>query len=309
MKKMPILLSFSAIASPSHSMVFGQLTYLASKDFSFKNFGRRKTFRKLFQLYRSKPYANQQLRIEFENERIAITTDASGGFYLKQQISLAGKKLSGVILSNGDRVEIIEGLYDPVVHSLAHRTIVISDIDDTLLHSYIYRKIKKFRTLVFTPLEKRKVVESMRKVLSYYVTQGAFAIYLSNSEQNLYPIIYRFLAHNNFPKGPILLKNLRNLWHVFFNKKSPLKNLHKLTMLNDLITCFADQHFILIGDNTQEDIEVYSQIVSKHSSRVNAVVIRKVVETKNEAMIDSVRNKLTGYGIKFYYDNVFAELS
>src|SRR5690606_27071323 len=129
-------------------------------------------------------------------------------------------------------------------------TIVISDIDDTLVHSFIKNKLRKFRTLMFTTMERRKAVARMQELLKSFTEKGAIPVYLSNSEQNLYPLIYRFLIHNDFPQGPLFLKQMRKLWDVIMNIKIPPKNIHTNTTLEEMLTLFPEKTFILMADNT-----------------------------------------------------------
>ena len=63
-------------------------------------------------------------------------------------------------------LRILEDLYTRKIHFVTASVIVISDIDDTLLHSNVSNAMLKFRTLMFTSMENRKAVESMKKSYS-----------------------------------------------------------------------------------------------------------------------------------------------
>ena len=236
--KIPLLLSYYALSNGDATLVFGQVTYTRINDLSFKEYSARKTFRTLMKLYRTRAYSNEEIVLYFSKGAVKTETNRHGAFYFK----VTHKKIQGSLLAikigSGEEVRMVEGLYERNIHYIEGDTLVISDIDDTLVHSFITNKLRKFRTLMFTTMEKRKAVAHMQKLLNNFTDQGAIPIYLSNSEQNLYPLIYRFLIHNKFPNGPLFLKQLRKLWDVIMNIKIPPKNIHKNTTLDDMLSLF-----------------------------------------------------------------------
>ena len=304
--KLPILLSFYALSNGSTTLIYGQLTYTTLKDLTFKDYNRRRTFGTLLSLYRTKPYASQQLILRFDNDKVETKTDSYGSFYFKTNTVGPEAILQKVILSGGEEVELLEGLYQKHVQVIKSETIVVSDIDDTLLHSHIYKKLLKFRTLMFTTVEKRKAVVNMQELLNKFAASGASCFYLSNSEQNLYPLIYRFLLHNNFPAGPLFLKKMRRLLDVILNIKFPLKNIHKQNTLEDILALFPDKKFVLLGDNTQHDLSIYLAAADKFPKNIEYIVIRKVVEQKaDETLIQKHTDRLKENNITLYYSDHF----
>jgi phosphatidate phosphatase APP1 len=306
--KFPILLSFYGLSNSETTLVFGQLTYTPIKDLTFQEYSRKKTFRTLFRLYHTRPYANQELILVFSSGYVKTKTNSYGGFYEKATGIANNAILQKVILPGGEEVKVIEGLYPLTVTAILTDTIVVSDIDDTLLHSYIYKKIRKLRTMMFTTMEKRQAVSNMQELIRNFTLQGASPIYLSNSEQNLHPMIYRFLIHNKFPHGPLFLKQLRSLWHLIMNIKFPLKNIHKTQTLEELIELFPDKKFILMGDNTQHDLSIYLSLAENHAKNIRYIIIRKVVDkSQDEKLIASAKEKLAGQKLLIHYSDHFPE--
>jgi phosphatidate phosphatase APP1 len=304
--KIPILLNFYGLANGiGKFLFFGQLTYTRVNDFTFKDYSRRKTFRTLLRLYQSKPYSNQELVLKFDKGEVKVTTNMWGAFRGESQLELTDAVLQNVRLKDGTIVKLVEGLYHPYIHQLKSDVIVVSDIDDTLLHSFIAQKLRKFRTLMFTRMENRKAVDDMQALVKNLCLSGRCPVYLSNSEQNLYPLIFRFLAHNEFPSGPIFLKHLRSMWDVVRNIKFPLKNQHKLQTLEELINFFSTKDFILVGDNTQHDLQIYIDTAKKYPGRVSHIVIRKVLERNDDRMIKEALKELEPQGVKILYDDLF----
>ncbi len=304
--KIPILLSFYALGNGAGKyLVFGQLTYTRVNDFTFKDYSRRKTFRTLLRLYQSKPYANQELTLKFDKGDVKVTTNLWGGFRSESMLELADGVLQSVVLKDGRLVKLVEGLYHPTVQKMPSDTVVVSDIDDTLMHSFIAQKLRKLKTLMFTRMEKRKAVEDMQSLVRNLCATGSCPVYLSNSEQNLYPLIFRFLSYNQFPTGPIFLKHLRSMWDVIRNIKFPLKNQHKLQTLQELMEFFPTKKFILVGDNTQQDLQIYIDTAKKFGNRIKCIVIRKVLERNDEKVIEEALKELQPHGTQILYDDLF----
>lgn len=306
--KLPILLSFYALSNGATTLVFGQVTHTRIDDLSFKEYSRRKTFRTLVKLYQTRPYANEKIVLTFTHGTAETETNRQGAFYFKTTKEKIHGSLLKVLLASGDEVRMVEGLYGKAIHHIAGDTIVISDIDDTLVHSFIHDKFLKFRTLMFTTMEKRRAVTHMKELMKSFSEKGAITVYLSNSEQNLYPLIYRFLRHNHFPEGPVFLKEMRKFWHVVMNVKIPPKNIHKTATLEEIITLFPEKKFILMGDNTQHDLPIYLKAAEKYGGCIRYIIVRKVIEKKSdEALISKVRQKLKEKNIGLYYADEFPD--
>jgi phosphatidate phosphatase APP1 len=304
--KTPILLSFYALSNGSTTLLFGQLTYTKIKDLTFKDYNRRRTFRTLFALYRTKHYANQIIVLVFDKAKVHLKTDAYGSFYITTTTDLKQATLNKVLMVSGEEVKLINELYQRNVNEVTADVILISDIDDTLIHSFIYRKLMKFRTLMFTSVEKRKTIDHMQELVRKLSAQGAASFYLSNSEQNLYPLIYRFLLHNEFPPGPVFLKKMRRLWDVIRNIKFPLFNIHKQQTIEDIIALFPEKKFVLIGDNTQHDLSIYLAAAEKFAKNVRYIIIRKVVDKgSDETLLQKHAEFLKANNITLYYSDKF----
>lgn len=297
----PILLSYYALVNDTDALIFGQLTSKRLRDLSFTSFSRRTTFRTLLSIYRSKPLSNRQATLHYGSLHVDVTTDASGFFLIRTDIADHHLHLQRVTVDETN-VKLIDGLYDKGLHRITTPDIVVSDIDDTILHSFISKKLRKLKTLMFTPVERRLAVEPTKNLINEIVARGATAFYLSNSEQNLYPLIYRFLLHNAFPKGPVFLKQMRRLRDFIRYRKLPGPEVHKLKMLNILLPMFPEKKFVLIGDNTQHDLSIYVTIARKYPESVDAIYIRQAVATPHHTHdLSDLKAELRRHNIAFYY--------
>ena len=177
---------------------------------------------------------------------------------------------------------------------------VISDIDDTILHTGVVSTFK-WRLLIntfFKSPAKRKALEGTSKFYSllHLGKSGKNAnpiFYVSHSPWNLYKYLNFFLSKNNFPKGAILLRTFGN---IFQKKTADIKPQKQKEIVNILKT-YPNLKFILIGDAGEYDADIYMEIVKNYPNRIAAIYLRSVKHVKKMARIKEL--------IKDYYDTPF----
>lgn len=153
---------------------------------------------------------------------------------------------------------------------------VISDIDDTVLVTHTLNTFRKVRTLLIKNALKRKAVKEMKDLYQQFSLKGYPFFYVSNSESNLFPLIRLFLEHNHFPIGPIFLKPFVKWNQIIKKKKRPENSSHKKEKITFLLNSLKDMNFILIGDDSQKDPEIYAEISKTFPGRIKQVYIRSV---------------------------------
>lgn len=158
---------------------------------------------------------------------------------------------------------------------------VISDIDDTVLQSHVANLVQAARDIAFGNARTRLPfpgVAAFYRAL-HHGPRGEAAsaanpiFYVSSSPWNLYDVIADFLDLQGIPAGPVLLRDwdLRPGAHAANGHHT-----HKLSQITRIFETYPALPFILIGDSTQEDPEIYRQVVAQYPSRVLAVYIRNV---------------------------------
>lgn len=170
---------------------------------------------------------------------------------------------------------------------------VISDIDDTILHTGVVSKLKwklLINTLFKSPYN-RKALEGSSDfyTLLHAGKSGNNAnpfFYVSHSPWNMYRYLEYFLNKNNFPKGAILLRTMRNI----FSKKKNDKPQKQKEIINILKT-YTDMPFILIGDAGEHDADIYMETVTQFPNKIKAIYVRSVGKDQNNQRIkDLVKN-------------------
>lgn len=168
---------------------------------------------------------------------------------------------------------------------------VISDIDDTILHTGVASRLKwkvVFNTFFKTP-EKRKALEGS-SVFYQKLHQGKTLnednpiFYVSNSPWNLYRYLEFFLKVNDFPKGPILLRDFRTP----FDRTPKTELAHKYHEIYNILNTYPDLNFVLIGDCGEKDADIYLDVVAAFPNRIAAIYLRAVDHNKKMLRIKNL---------------------
>ena len=151
---------------------------------------------------------------------------------------------------------------------------VISDMDDTVLQSNIASLLRAARLVL---LENAQTRMPFPGVAAFYrALQGGTALtgpnpifYVSKSPWNLYEVIAQFLERQDIPMGPIILRD----WDLVPERAT--KDF-KTREIEEILQTYPDLPFILVGDTTQKDPEIYRAVIKAFPGRVRAVYIRNV---------------------------------
>jgi phosphatidate phosphatase APP1 len=157
---------------------------------------------------------------------------------------------------------------------------VISDIDDTVIHTNAVSLVRMARTVLLGNARTRL---PLRGVAAFYnaLFQGtspngapnAFnpLFYISNSPWSLYGLLLDFFNLHQIPVGPVLLRQ----WGVTQRDQLPSRiRQHKLATAGNMLSLFPHLPFILIGDSGERDPEIYAELVHQFPQRIRAIYIR-----------------------------------
>lgn len=173
---------------------------------------------------------------------------------------------------------------------------VISDIDDTILHTGVVSKLKWkliINTLFKSP-SKRKALEG---AANFYRLLHAGSskknknpiFYVSHSPWNLYLYLKKFIEENNFPKGAILLRSFRTI----LKRKEVNEKTQKQKEIENILKTYPNLPFILIGDAGEYDADIYIEITKKYPERIKAIYLRSVLHHKKMKRIKKLIENYT----------------
>ncbi|WGF87136.1 App1 family protein [Marinivivus vitaminiproducens] len=161
------------------------------------------------------------------------------------------------------------------------RFVVISDIDDTIMHTGVASKAKMLWHLFAKDASSRTAFPGMAALLRalYRGPDGADMnpmLYVSRAPWSIYEVLDEFFNMHRIPVGPLLF--LRE-WGLTLQRPLPRQAKgHKMAVIRSMMEVYHDLPVVLIGDSGQRDAEVYTQIVREQPGRVLAIYIRNVSE-------------------------------
>jgi len=174
---------------------------------------------------------------------------------------------------------------------------VISDIDDTILHTGVVSRMK-WRVIYNTIFRSAKKRIPLKGAADFYhrLHRGKSGgetnpiFYVSHSPWNLYRYLEFFLVENNFPKGPILLRSFKDI----LRKKTKEEKPQKQKEILQLIETYPNLPFILIGDSGERDPDIYIEIAHQYPDRIKAIYLRSV---KHKSKITRVKQLLKNFSL------------
>ncbi len=155
---------------------------------------------------------------------------------------------------------------------------VISDLDDTVIQSRISNFLLAVRTVMLGNARTRLPFPGVAAFYQALQRGGDGSrhnpiFYVSSSPWNIYDIIADFMGLQNIPVGPILLRN----WDIELSALSSNRlRGHKEPLIREILDLYPRLPFVLIGDNSQKDPEIYRSILDNYPGRILAIYIRNV---------------------------------
>ncbi len=147
---------------------------------------------------------------------------------------------------------------------------VISDIDDTIKVT----EVTDLRALLAnTFLREFRAVPGMSELYRGWARRGAAFHYVSSSPWQLYPPLAYLFEREQFPAGAFHLKLFRakdsSLFSLF---ASPEKA--KTEAIGPILAAFPRRKFVLVGDSSEKDPEIYGALARKHAAQIAGILIR-----------------------------------
>lgn len=254
----------------------------------------------IIKLFFISPLPQAKLRLQWGNQRCYTITESDGFFkfeWKSDQEVMAGWQPVKVDLLNDDDQTITTGegkIFIP--HSTQYG--FISDIDDTVLVSHSGSTGKKLWSMLTKNPRRRK---TFADVVNYYrLLSSAHTVknvpnpffYVSSSEWNLYDYLNEFFKYNQLPKGAFLLNNIKQ-WKQLLQAGNT-KHFGKFNRIERVFLAFPAQQFVLLGDNSQSDPEIYKMISDRYPHQVKAIYIRNISSKKEDftlKIFESINNK------------------
>ncbi len=181
-----------------------------------------------------------------------------------------------------------------VLSSLASaRTLFVSDIDDTVKISHVLNTASALKNAIRVDNHFNGMSQAYQ--VYHQFDPQAEIVYLTNAPQIFMGSFHaRFLQHNHFPQGLLLLR------------QSLSDQNFKLTQLRQLIQREHPTRLVLIGDNGEKDVQVYAQIQAEYPQIPTFVYIHQIYSSWSHSETGSLldRNQkgfVTGLDLMTYF--------
>lgn len=153
-------------------------------------------------------------------------------------------------------------------NSLLAKTILISDIDDTIkMTGVLNNKI----SVGFEGIFGKREFSGMSELYNEYDHNDVAIYYVSGSPQMIDCRIENFLTKRNFPDAD---------QRFLKDKISSDTYKFKMNTIRNILSKYPSSTAILIGDDTEHDPRVYNDISYEFPGRVEAIYIRTITNSK-----------------------------
>jgi phosphatidate phosphatase APP1 len=236
---------------------------------------------------RRRPVRGARVRASFYGAETEVVTDRDGYFRIEMEPGtpvprdLVWHRL-GLTLVAPRPAEAETQVFIPPPTA---RTVIVSDIDDTVMHTGVVNKAASFWRLFVADAGSRTVlpgVSALYRAL-HAGPSGSECnpmLYVSRAPWGVYDMLVEFFHRHAIPNGPILF--LRE-WGISWKRPLPRRAAqHKRALIEGMLKVYGELPFVLIGDSGQKDPETYRRIVERHAGRVRAVYIRDVAARGRE---------------------------
>lgn len=236
----------------------------------------------LLRLFFVKPLPRVNLRLNWQGRVLETRTEDDGFFKFEWQspVELAAGWHPVTVECVNEEGQVAASGEGKVYVPHSTQYVFLSDIDDTVMVSYSATKFRRLKELLTRNPRTRRQFERVSdwyRQLTFAHTSEAIPnpfFYVSSSEWNLYDYLVEFFAYNKLPEGIFLLNQVKR-WYQLFNT-GKTKHAGKILRIARILEVFPKQQFVLIGDNSQHDPDIYLAIAAKYPRKIFAIYIRNV---------------------------------
>jgi phosphatidate phosphatase APP1 len=261
-----------------------------------------RNLRSSWRRFDSEPVAGVEVQLEFRGQRASAHTDAEG--YYSLELSVPATPAAALWEIATARPSAHSKVFLQYVQCVPQGAAfgLISDMDDTVIESNIVHWQTALQLLFLHNARTRKPLEGVAGLYQAFQSGNAGAgrnplFYVSASPWNLYDLLEDFLALNDIPPGPLLLRDV-DLDRVSLG--SAAQSASKLENMRLLMARYPALRWVLVGDSGQVDAELYARIVLEHPGRVLAVYVRDVdpaLDSERDRFFDGHIERVAGTGV------------
>ncbi|MET1037203.1 MAG: phosphatase domain-containing protein [Aeromicrobium sp.] len=276
--------SYGGHGGPAGAVVRGRVLDNQEPSRAAEGEGAGAAVRRSVQNFLTRELPGVPLRVEIGGVTVETASDDDGYFLVRVPVEapLAPPWATGTVALRGEYRGLSAAPVAPVevrVPDPAARFGIISDIDDTVIETGVQR-VGQMVLQTFTGSELTRVAFPGAAALYRDLAAGVNPVfYVSSSPWNLHAFLTAFLDHHDFPRGPVLLRDLLGTGAGREEKHGRIR---------EILQLHPDLSFVLVGDSGEKDPEIYADIVRSHPGRILAVYIREVRLDPGDGSVERV---------------------
>ena len=156
---------------------------------------------------------------------------------------------------------------------------IISDFDDTVKHTSADKTIQMIKGILIGNYKTDKAIPGVsslyKGILSNPQSTGFDCVhYVTGSPTNLYLRVQNFLKLNGFPQGSMSMKSPGSRLEPTVSDTFS----YKVAKIRPIINAYPNKKFVLFGDTTQKDTEVYLKIKQEFPKNVAGIYINNATK-------------------------------
>jgi phosphatidate phosphatase APP1 len=293
MKKLPFIKLYHGYGHSGNLVIYGHV--FKHKPRLYKTSARpgfASNIIELFKLFNVRTLAGARLEAVFEGQVMHTQTEYDGFFKFEytpaQAVSAGWHTITVQLIQEQQPLCSATGkIFVPHLSQYAF----ISDIDDTIMRSFSSTIFRRLYELLSRGPQRRRLFDETALhygLLAQAQTNDALPnpfFYVSSSEWNLYDYLQQVFTKHQLPPGIFLLNQIKRWYELAGTGKTNHEG--KLMRIARILKAFPKQRFVLLGDNSQRDPQIYHSIIEKHAAQIHAVYIRNVrsSQTANTAAL------------------------
>ncbi|MDJ0836226.1 MAG: DUF2183 domain-containing protein [Acidobacteriota bacterium] len=248
----------------------------------------------MYKRFESDEVAGAKVAVSFEGAYQEVESDTEGYFHinLKPEDFQPQDNIVPVHLALANDPNNTAEVGKVLIPSPEAAFLVISDIDDTIMRTNATDLLEMFRNTLLKNARTRLPFEGVAEFYTALMHGSGDRpvnpiFYVSNSPWNLYDFLVDFMALNQIPEGPILLRDFGLDQSKFLKDDS-----HKDRQITRILETYPNLNAILIGDSGERDPEIYHRIALKYPDRIMAVYIRDVTSEEKDTVVKGFATNL-----------------
>lgn len=269
-KAHPVADVYNAILHPGGIYLFGRVMALRVMSAPKAEDGNWVNFKRMASNWFTLDFPHAKVDIQIGDRLITVRSNKEGYFEFHDS-SL--EPVSSVTVS------LPQHGYTSEVALLGSRDeaslVIISDVDDTIMETGSISMAKMLETTLFGNSLTRELVPGTAELVSDLHANGDHPVfYVTSSPWNLANFLKRIFHRANLPQGGLFMTN----WGLTPEQwLTPSHDVHKRDSIGEVAKWYPNAKFVLIGDDSQRDPEIYMEALKEHGAdKVLSILVRSV---------------------------------